>query len=144
MLRLGLSCFPASQIRKQSDKKFLSLNPKYEKIYFLFIFGGVLGALTLNPGERKFQGSKISSQSRHIYKQGKKIITCSSYVVPNVKKMRILGYSGVPGWPIDNRSGPILLTSYPLTYINLHIKYGSNLLSYRENDEVSADAAAAA
>ena len=31
-----------------------------------------------------------------------------------------------PGLPINNRTGPILLPSYPLTYINLHIKYGSN------------------
>ena len=60
--------------------------------------------------------------------------------------MRILGYSGGPGWPINNQAGPILLPSYPLTYINIHIKYGSNpilkdFLSYRENDEVSADVA---
>ena len=53
------------------------------------------------------------------------------------ENFRILGYSGGPGWPIDNRSWPILLPSYPLTYINLHIK-----LCYRENYEVSADAAA--
>ena len=54
MIRLGISCFPAisshpylctCQIRKQSDKKFLSLNPKYEKIYFFFIFGGHGGPL---------------------------------------------------------------------------------------------------
>ena len=64
---------------------------------------------------------------------------------PNVKKMRILGYLGGPGWPINNPTGPILLPRHPLIYINLHIKYGSNpiriFFSYRENDEVSADAA---
>ena len=53
--------------------------------------------------------------------------------------MCIFGYSGGPGWPINNRTWPILLPSYPLTYINLHIKYGSNTIS--ENDEMSADAA---
>ena len=62
--------------------------------------------------------------------------------------MRILGYSGGPGWPINNLTGPILLPRHPLTYINLHIKYGKqsdkDFLSYRENDEVSADADAAA
>ena len=31
----------------------------------------------------------------------------------------LFGGGGGPGWPI-------LLPSYPLTYINLHIKYGSN------------------
>ena len=45
---------------------------------------------------------------------------------PQCEKMRILGYSGGPGWPINNRTGPILLPRHPLTYINLHIKYGSN------------------
>ena len=49
---------------------------------------------------------------------------------PQCAKMHILGYSGGggggPGWPINNQTGPILLPSYPLTYINLHIKYGSN------------------
>ena len=45
---------------------------------------------------------------------------------PQHKNMCIFGYSGGPGWPINIRTGPILLPSYPLTYINLHIKYGSN------------------
>ena len=58
--------------------------------------------------------------------------------------MCIFGYSGGPGWPINNRTGPILLPRHPLTYINLHIKIwkqsDKDFLSYRENDEVSADA----
>ena len=54
------------QIRKQSYKKFLSLNPNYEKNILFFIFGGS------NPGERKFRGSKTSSQSRHMYNKGNK------------------------------------------------------------------------
>ena len=62
---------------------------------------------------------------------------------PNVKKMRILGYSGGHGWPINNQTRPILLPSYPLTYINKIWKQSDkDFLSYRENDEVSADAAA--
>ena len=52
--------------------KFLSLNPKYEKNLLFFIFGGSWGALMSNPGELKFQGSKTSSQSRHMYNKGKK------------------------------------------------------------------------
>ena len=64
--------------------------------------------------------------------------------------MSILGYSGGPGkQSINNQTGPILLPSYPLTYINLHTykiwkQSDKDFLSYRENDEVSADAAAAA
>ena len=66
---------------------------------------------------------------------------------PQYKKICIFGHSGGPGWPINNRTGPILLLSYPLTYINLHLKYGSKPIRIfkvidRVNDEVSADAAA--
>ena len=95
MIRLGLSCFPdisshpyirTCQVRKQSNNKFLTLNPKYEN-------WGSWGGPYVKP---KFQGSK-TSQSRH-------------------------------GWPINNRTGPILLPSDPLTYINLHIKYENNLI----------------
>ena len=74
-LAIQLSSHPypcTCQIRKQSDKnKVLSLNPKYEKNILFFIFGGSWGALMSNPGERKFQGSKTSSQSRHMYDKGK-------------------------------------------------------------------------
>ena len=37
------------EIRKQSEKTFLSLNPKYEKIILFFIFGGVLGGPYVEP-----------------------------------------------------------------------------------------------
>ena len=48
------------EIRKQSDKTFLSLNPKYEKNNTFFHIWGPGGGLTSNPGERKFQGTKTS------------------------------------------------------------------------------------
>ena len=43
-----------------------------EQIFFFIIWGGgggggPGGALMSNPGERKFQGSKTSSQSRRMY-----------------------------------------------------------------------------
>ena len=89
-----------------------------------------------NPGERKLQGSKTSSQSKHMYIYG-----------PQYTKICIFGSSGGPGWPINNRTGPILLLIYSLTYINLHIQYGSNpiriFLCLRESDEMSVDADAA-
>ena len=115
LIRLGLYLCTC-QIRKQSDKKFLSLNPKYEKINFF----SYLRALTSNPGERKYQGSKTSSQSRHMYR-GKTNNHQFFIYGPQYKFVCIFGYSGGPGWPINNRIGPILLSSYPLTYINLHI-----------------------
>ena len=62
---------------------------------------------------------------------------------PQCEKIRILGYSGGPGWPINNPTGPILLPRHPLTYINLHIKiWKQSDKDFCENDEVSADAAA--
>ena len=62
--------------------------------------------------------------------------------------MRILGYSGGPGWPINNPTGPILLPRHPLTYryqstYKIWKQSDKDFLSYRhdrENDEVSADA----
>ena len=46
---------------------------------------------------------------------------------PKCEKMRILGYSERGGWwPINNSTEAILLPRHPLTYINLHIQYGSN------------------
>ena len=110
------------QIRKQSEKKFLSLNPKYENNLYFFHIWGYWGALMSNPGERKFHGSKNSSQSRHMYNKGKNNHQFFKYG-PQYTKMCIFGYSGVSGWPINNQTGPIFLPSYPLTYVNLHIKY---------------------
>ena len=43
----------------------------------------------------------------------------------NVKTFAFFGYSGDPGWPF-NQTGSILLPRYPLTYVNLHTKYGNN------------------
>ena len=151
LLSSYISSYPylcTCQIRKQSDKEFLSLNPKYEFLYFFVIFGGSWGDLTSNPGERIFQGSKTSAQSRHMFNKEKHNHLFFTYMGHNIKQNCILGYSGGGGakWPINNRTGPILLPSYPLTYINLHIKYGSNpiriFLSYRVNDVKSAADAA--
>ena len=46
------------QIRKQSEKKFLSLNPKYEKIYTFFHIWGVLGGPYIEPRWTKFSGQQ--------------------------------------------------------------------------------------
>ena len=49
--------------------------------------------------------------------------------------LAIRGGGGGAGYPFNYQNGPNLLPSYSLTYINLHIKHGSNLfrifLSYR-------------
>ena len=39
-----------------------------------------------------------------------------------LKKMYILGYLGVPEGVFKDQTGPILLSSYPLTHIYVHVK----------------------
>ena len=76
------------------------------------------------------QGKTIENQVFHIWAK-----------IKNFKN--IFGYLRGPGGGFSNQTGPILLPSYPLTYINLHIKQShKDFLCYRENEEVSADAAA--
>ena len=40
----------------------------------------------------------------------------------NVKKMYIFGYLGGPEGVFNDQTGPILLSSYPLTQIYVHVK----------------------
>ena len=57
---------------------------------------GVLGAVTSNPGELKFQSSKTSSQSRHMYSKGKHNHQFFIYG-PQYIFLGIFGYSGGGG-----------------------------------------------
>ena len=41
---------------------------------------------------------------------------------PNVKKIYILGYFWGPEGVFNDQTGPILLSSYPLTHIYVHVK----------------------
>ena len=137
------------QIRKQSDKKLLSLNPKYEKNkYTFFIFGGSWGPLRRTQVNENFRAVRSHHRTYICITREKNIWQFFIYG-PQYTKMCIFGYSGGPGWPINNRTGSILLPSYPLTYINLHIKYGSNpirffKLSRKRWNADAADAADAA
>ena len=54
-------------------------------------------------------------------------------------KMYIFGYSGGPGWPINNRT-QASSHLYQSTY-KIWKQSDKDFLGYRENDEVSADAA---
>ena len=110
---------------KQSDKKFLSLNPKYDKNNTFFIFGGSWGALRRTQVNENFRAVRPHNRADKCTTKEKNNHQFFMYGL-QCEKIRILGYSGGPGWPINNQTGPILLPSYPLTYINLHIKYGSN------------------
>ena len=113
------------QIRKQLDKKFLCLNPEYEKnkrFFYIWGFGFFLCRTQVN---ENFRAAR--PHNRADIRITREKITASFFIYgQQYTKMCIFGYSGGPEWPIYNRTGSILLPSYPLTYINLHIKYGSN------------------
>ena len=70
-----------------------------------------------NPGERKCQGSKTSSQCitrEQNLQQRKKITTSFSYMGHNIKQCAFLAIRGGGAeWPINNQTGPFLLPSYP-------------------------------
>ena len=105
---------------------FLSLTPKYEKIILFFIsYLGGPGALHRTQVNENFRALRPHNRADKFIIREKNNHQFFIYGL-QCEKMRILGYSGGPGWPINNPTGPILLPSYPLTYINLHIKYGSN------------------
>ena len=92
------------EIRKQSDKKLLSLNPKYEINHIWGGPGGGGGGLMSNPGERHFQGSKTSEQSRQMYKKGINNHPFFIYGAQCEKKKHfgIFGGGGGPGGPYNN------------------------------------------
>ena len=118
-LAFQLSSHPypcACQIRKQSDQKFETQNMK-KYILFLHILG-VLGGPMSNPGEQKFQGRNFRPHHRAdiCITRGKNNGQFFIYG-PQYIKICIFCYSGGPGWPKNNRTGPILLPSYPLTSI---------------------------
>ena len=59
-------------------------------------------------------------------------MTSSSYMGHDVKTMNNFGYLGGPwqclGEDFNNRIRPISVHIYHLIYVNLHVKYGSNLI----------------
>ena len=96
-----------------------------------------------NPGERKFQGSKTSSQSRYMYNKGKNNHQFFIYG-PQYKNKCIFGYSGGGGWGAHKYSNRAYFASqlsshlYQSTY-KIWNQSDKDFFSYRENDEMSAD-----
>ena len=74
----------------------------------------------INPGVPKCQQMQPSSQWRHMYK-GKQFENVF-HMSQNVKQIYILGHLGGPEGVFNDRTGPILLSSYPLTHIYVHVK----------------------
>ena len=59
-----------------------------------------------------------------MYNKGKQFENQFFIYEPNVKKKYILGYLGGPegGGVFNDQTGPILLSSYSLTHIHVHVK----------------------
>ena len=62
------------------------------------------------PGAPKCQQTQTSSQWRHMYNKGKQF------------ENKIWGYFGGPEGVFNDQTKPILLSSYPLTHIYVHVK----------------------
>ena len=129
-----LSSYSLTHIRKQFYKKFLSLNPKYEekKTYFFSYLGGPGGPLRRTQVNENFRAVRPHHIADICITREKNNRQFFIYE-PLYTQICIFGYSGGPGWPINNRTGPILLPSYPLTIWKQSDKV---FLSYRINDEM--------
>ena len=60
--------------------------------------------------------------------RGNNLKTSFSHMSQNVVFLDILGYLGSHEGVFNDRTGPILLSSYPLTHIYVHVKLGNNLI----------------
>ena len=96
------------------------------KIYFFFIFGGSWGPLCRTQVNENFKAVRPHHRADIcILNKRKNWMPVFSYMGHNIQKFTFWAIRG-GGGGIHNQTWPILLPSYPLTYINLHIKYGSN------------------
>ena len=91
--------------------------------------GGPGGALSRTQVNENFRALRPHNRADKFITREKNNHHCFIYG-PQCEKNAHFGVfgggGGGPGWPINNPTGPILLPRHPLTYINLHIKYGSN------------------
>ena len=107
------------------DKNLLIFKIKKIKIYIYFFFFVVMfGPYIKSRGTR---GTEMSSNAALItmetyVQQGETIWKPVFHRSQNVKKMYILGYLGGPEGVFNYQTEPILLSSYPLTYIHVHVK----------------------
>ena len=105
-------------VEAKYDKNLLSF--KIKKSFFR----GHVGPLHKIQGYQGHQN--VSKCSPHhngdICTRGNNLKTSFSYMSQNVKKIYILGYLGGPEGVFNDQTGPILLSSYPLTPIYVHVK----------------------
>ena len=127
IIRLGPSWFTStlsfilicmSNIEAIYDKNLLSFKIK---INIFFFFLGHVGPLHKIQG---YQGHQNVSPHRNgdiCTTRGNNLKTSFSYRSQNVTKNYILGYLGGPEGVFNDQTGPILLSSYPLTHTYVHV-----------------------
>ena len=76
---------------------------------------------------RGIRGTKMSENAALITMEtyvirGNNLKNSFSYMSQNVFFFYILGYLGGPEGVFNDQTGPILLSSYPLTHIYAHVK----------------------
>ena len=89
-----------------------------------FFVGDMLGPYikTRGTGAPKCQQMQTSSHAVETYvQQGKTIENLFFIYGPNCKKVHVWLLEG-PGGGINDQTGPILLSSYPVTHIYVHVK----------------------
>ena len=74
------------------------------------------------PGAQKCQQTQTSSQWRHMFNKGKQFENNFFIYGPKCKKRYILGVFWGPWGVFNDQTKPILLSSYPLTHIYVHVK----------------------
>ena len=91
----------------------------------MYFFGGHVGPLHKIQG---YQGHQNVSKRRPHHSgdicttRGNNLKTSFSFMGQNVKKCIFWGYFGGPERVFNDQTGPILLSSYPLTHIYVHVK----------------------
>ena len=91
-----------------------------QKLLLLFCWGHV-EPLHNNPGVTKCQQMQTSSQ-RHMYNKWKQFEDQFFIYGPKCKNNIYFGLFGGPEGVFNDQIGPILLSSYPLTHIYVHVK----------------------
>ena len=104
-------------------KKILSLNPKYgkKKLFHIWGGGGSWGALRQTQVNENFRAVIPHHRADICVTREKNNHQVFIYRPQYIYFVLHFWLFGGPRWSIKNRTGPILLASYPLTYINLHI-----------------------
>ena len=111
-----LSSYPLTHIYVLSNKEAIWVYIQNMNKKLFFIFGGPLRRTQVNENFRVVRPHHRADIQIIRQNNNHQFILYG----PQYNKMCNFGYSGGHGWPINNRTGSILLPSYPLTYIYLY------------------------